>query len=420
MKYHKLTCFYLFHACFHHRLFKPYADHKYTCSADNQFVATCATNSCVFFCSGQPECAYYLRHARCGFGPSCKFHHPEPGTSSISQDHLARPETSLGLPQSDPTPFIATGIPATATATGIPASAAAVTGVPVASATAGAPGLPQQAAGVPVMPQGTPAPETLTHDADASAAGSITAAQTDAAVSTASQQQYATLPSQPQQAAAATSPQAASVAVPNMHMPAVVPSMPANAPQLPALQQSQVHALHASAHLQQAALPSIAAGMEATLPAQFVMQPEPAQQAGQAQQAQQAQQGFQQQVAVPAAGVPLQSWPLTASVATAPTAQAGTAPAAAQQASATPAVTHAQIPLQQGPMPTAPAGFSGVQQPTYVPPGQTVMVLPTASASSQYAYTSQPSQTTPQRRPAQFASGSTTAMQVPAGESLGF
>ncbi len=31
--------------------------------------------------AGQPECAYYLRHGRCGFGPSCKFHHPEPGTA---------------------------------------------------------------------------------------------------------------------------------------------------------------------------------------------------------------------------------------------------------------------------------------------------------------------------------------------------
>lgn len=374
----------------------------------------CTTNLCEFFCLGQPECAYYLRHARCGFGPSCKFHHPEPGTSSISQDLQAPPETSLGVPQSDPTSFIATGIPATATATGIPASAAAVTGIPVASATAGAPGLPHEAAGVPVMPQGTPAPETLSHDA---AASSITAAQTDAAVSTASQQQYATLPSQAQQAAAATSLQAASVAVPNMHMPAVTRSMPANVSQLPALQQSQVHALHASAPLQQAALPSIAAGMEATLPAQFVMQPEPAQQAGQAQQA---QQGFQQQVAVPAAGVPLQSWPLTATVAAAPTAQAGTAPAPAQQASANPAVTHAQVPIQQVSTQTAPVGFSGVQQPTSGPPGQTVMVLPTASASPQHAYTSQHSQAVSQHRPAQFASSSTTAMQVPAGESLDF
>ena len=35
-------------------------------------------------CAGQPDCAYYLRHGRCGFGPSCKFHHPEPGTAAAA------------------------------------------------------------------------------------------------------------------------------------------------------------------------------------------------------------------------------------------------------------------------------------------------------------------------------------------------
>lgn len=40
--------------------------------------------------AGQPECAYYLRHGRCGFGPSCKFHHPESGKAgSASQEEPA-------------------------------------------------------------------------------------------------------------------------------------------------------------------------------------------------------------------------------------------------------------------------------------------------------------------------------------------
>lgn len=27
--------------------------------------------------AGETECAYYMKNMRCGFGPSCKFHHPE-------------------------------------------------------------------------------------------------------------------------------------------------------------------------------------------------------------------------------------------------------------------------------------------------------------------------------------------------------
>ena len=68
---------------------------------------------------GQPECAYYLRHGRCGFGPSCKFHHPEPGTAgapSTTADHEAAllsesastsvplPEAAVAHPQSQPDP----------------------------------------------------------------------------------------------------------------------------------------------------------------------------------------------------------------------------------------------------------------------------------------------------------------------------
>ncbi len=56
--------------------------------------------------AGQPECAYYLRHGRCGFGPSCKFHHPEPGTAgapaatadSETAAYTEQPPTSTPLP----------------------------------------------------------------------------------------------------------------------------------------------------------------------------------------------------------------------------------------------------------------------------------------------------------------------------------
>ena len=56
--------------------------------------------SAIFLCaSGQPECAYYLRHGRCGFGPSCKFHHPEPGTAGAPAGPESAPTDAVPLPE---------------------------------------------------------------------------------------------------------------------------------------------------------------------------------------------------------------------------------------------------------------------------------------------------------------------------------
>lgn len=84
--------------------------------------------------AGQPECAYYLRHARCGFGPSCKFHHPEPGTSGIPDMPGAAAHGSL---DSQPRPQLVPAPPEAATGAlasiALGAPAALATGTPVAA-----------------------------------------------------------------------------------------------------------------------------------------------------------------------------------------------------------------------------------------------------------------------------------------------
>ena len=61
--------------------------------------------------TGQPECAYYLRHGRCGFGPSCKFHHPEPGKagSTASQEQPATATNAATADAADPAALVPAG-----------------------------------------------------------------------------------------------------------------------------------------------------------------------------------------------------------------------------------------------------------------------------------------------------------------------
>lgn len=377
-----------------------------------------STLLCVF-CAGQPECAYYLRHARCGFGPSCKFHHPEPGTSGGPQDFQPDPQPAptslLGGPQSDPSiSYTATGIPAPATATGIPASA--VTGIPVSTM-----GVDVPATSMQDVAQGVPVPEAGLH---ADQAKNLPA-QADASLS---QPQFiiSSSPPQPLTQSAATLLQPASVAYPGMHMTAAVPTLPVTALQLAALQQPQGQVPSVSVPLQAAvvtaaqssAVPSVSASAEEAQHAQKAQhaqqtqqEAQQTQQAQQAQQSQQAQQGLQQQSTVLAPSAPMQSWPQSANIAAAPTAmyaQAGTMPVL--QAST--AVAGAQLPAQQ-------LASNGVQQPTAVPspqlPVQQVEPIAVQPASTimasgpQVMYGSQPAQVAQ-------AAPSNGMLEVPTGE----
>ena len=328
-----------------------------------------------------------------------------------------------------------TGIPATATAQGIPAPAAA-TGIPVQST----------AVGVPAV---TPALESETHLNETSVPRDSTPAQTDDPPTT--NPQHASPPSASQSATASI--MGAADAMSGMYVP-MVSALPVNALQMAAQQQPQmqmqVQMPVSSIEPQQAVFPGMLPGTATETLYENVVPTEPAQQVQQAQQApqaqqtqqpqqvsqaqqaqqaphaeqsqqpQQAQQGVQQPAgtAVPTAAIPLQSWPQPASIAagsTAMYAQAGSVP--------TVGVTSAQMLVQQV-APTAPqqtpvtaaaqqGASNGFLQSNPVQPGQTFMaMLPTASASPQYTYTSQYPQT------AQVGAGSSAAMmQFPGGET---